>query len=377
MDTNHIYSTLNSITAQALGSTAPAAVDSGSFISLGKAVLSSTVNTSAWLNTLAQRIFDTIISERAYRNKLSDMILTGSQFGAILQKIKIAMPEAEEDPSWTLTDGQSVDPWKVHKENVKQSLFVQRSPYLLEVTYPIYQLREAFLSEEAMARYLSAKTQETRNKLELIAEGMAKMTIATAAALNHGTSREVNLLAGFNRLTGMSYLKADIYNTPEVADQFLRYAVKTINSYSDYLTEMSVLYNDGTATRHTPKELQRLYMLSDFDRELGAYMQYAAYNDGYVQIGKHESVGFWQSPQARDSINIAANTVEGIAATEFDGLVGILFDRDAMGVYHELEMALTSPVNNRGAYYNVDYHMRRQWLIDTSENIITFVIADA
>lgn len=364
MTTNQIYTVVNEITAQALGSNAMAAVDTSTFISLGNAVLSSSSNTESWLNTLAQRIFRTIVSERAYRNKLADMILTQDEFGAILQKIKISMPTTYADPAWELTDGQSVDMFKVHKESVDQKLFVQRSPYLLEVTYPLFQLREAFLSEAEMGRYLAAKTQEVRNKIETISEGMAKTALATAAALAAGTSREVNLLAAYNQLTGVPITFDDAMHN----EAFLRYAAQRINSYSDYLTEMSTLYNAGGLERHTPKELQRLYMVSDFDQAMKAQMQYAAFNPSMVEIGKHEGVGFWQSPSDRFAVNVTFNGT----SYDVDGVLGILFDRDALGVYHDMEMVLTTPVNATGAYYNTDYHMRRQWLIDQGENIIIF-----
>ena len=364
MDTNQIYQVVNSITAQALGSAAISAVDTSTFISVGDAVLSSGSNTEAWLNVLAQRIFRTIVSERAYRNKLSDMILTQDEFGAILQKIKIGMPTTYADPAWELTDGQSVDMYTVRKEAVNQKLFVQRSPYLLEITYPIFQLKEAFLSADAMGRYLAAKTQEVRNKIELIAEDMAKTTLATGAALALGTAREVNLLADYIQLTQVAITFDDAMHN----EGFLRYAAMRINSYSDYLTEMSTLYNAGGLERHTPKDMQRLYMVSDFDQAMRTQMQYAAYNPSMVEIGKHEAVGFWQNPSDRYALNI---TFKGTRYTA-DGVLGVLFDRDALGVYHDMEMVLTTPVNSKGAYYNTHYHMRRQWLVDPGENLIVF-----
>ena len=106
MTTEQIYTVVNGAAAQALGTGAIAAVDTASFVSLGNSVLSSSVNTEAFLNTLAQRIGRTIISYREYKNKFRDMVLNDFEYGAILQKIKVAMPSAEEDESYGLTDGQ-------------------------------------------------------------------------------------------------------------------------------------------------------------------------------------------------------------------------------------------------------------------------------
>ena len=89
MTTEQIYTVVNGAAAQALGTGAIAAVDTASFVSLGNSVLSSSVNTEAFLNTLAQRIGRTIISYREYKNKFRDMVLNDFEYGAILQKIKV------------------------------------------------------------------------------------------------------------------------------------------------------------------------------------------------------------------------------------------------------------------------------------------------
>ena len=94
MNTNQIYGILNDVVAQGLGQTALATVNEQNLIALGDAVLSSTTNTEAFLNTLVQRIGRTIIRYRKYENKLRGMILDDMEYGAIVQKIRIA---------WTIT----------------------------------------------------------------------------------------------------------------------------------------------------------------------------------------------------------------------------------------------------------------------------------
>ena len=95
MDTNQIYAIVNEVNAEAFGSTDIDVVDAQGLVALGDAVLSSTGNTEAFLNTLVQRIGKTIISFRQYRNKLADMVVDDFEYGAILQKIRVHLTEAE------------------------------------------------------------------------------------------------------------------------------------------------------------------------------------------------------------------------------------------------------------------------------------------
>ena len=200
MTTEQIYTVVNGAAAQALGTGAIAAVDTASFVSLGNSVLSSSVNTEAFLNTLAQRIGRTIISYREYKNKFRDMVLSDFEYGAILQKIKVAMPSAEEDESYDLTDGQSVDHYKVSKPVVTQKLFVTRSPYQFKITIQREHLKEAFTSESAMGGFIAAIFGEVRNAIEFALENLGRGCYANYIAVVGGTAREIKLVTEFNDL---------------------------------------------------------------------------------------------------------------------------------------------------------------------------------
>ena len=68
MTTEQIYALVNEVNDEAFGSSALTVADTSSLISLGNTVLSSSTNTEAFLNTLAQRIGRTILRFRDYRN---------------------------------------------------------------------------------------------------------------------------------------------------------------------------------------------------------------------------------------------------------------------------------------------------------------------
>ena len=353
MDTNQVYAIVNGVVSQALGSTALTAVDASGLVSLGNAVISSQSNTEAFLNTLVQRIGRTIISYRKYTNKLGDMVLTDFEWGAILQKIKVRMPEAVEDDAYELTDGQSVDHYIVKKPSVDQKLFVARNPYSIYITISRKLLKEAFLSEAAMAGFLSAVFGEVQNKIELSFENLGRTCMANYIAEIAGTAREIKLITRYNAIATQDVTAENAL----IDGNFLRYAAGVIKQYSKRFTDMSTLYNDGTETRHTPLEDQRLRI-----------------HDKFVSLrGTYTSVNFWQAAQTPGSVNVKRAS-DG-AATSVANIVAILHDRDAMGLYKEEEDVLTTPVNARGMYYNTFWHLQRNYLNDLSENCVIFTLS--
>lgn len=366
MNTTQIYQLVNAVNEQAFGSQAIAVNDLQGLISLGNTVLSSSVNTEAFLNTLAQRIGQTIVRYRSYSNKLRDMVLTDFEFGAILQKLYVHMPDAEADPMYSLTDGQAIDHYTVKKPVVDQKLFVTRTPYMFMVTIQRQTLKEAFLSEAGMGALISAIYGQVRNKIEATLENLGRMTIAAGVA---ESSNEVKLVTEYNGASGQSVTAA----TALTNEGFLRYAIRRIKETMDDLTDMSVLHNDGSIETFTPYEDQRIRIISKLERALETSVEWAAFNEQYVKLTGYTKLNFWQSEQTPYAISVDRPS-DGDAVS-IDNLVAVIHDRDALGIYQEYEEILTTPLNAKGNYFNQFWHRKDARLVDTSENLVYFTLS--
>ena len=371
MTTDQIYALVNEVNAEAFGSNALSAVDTTSLIALGNTVLSSSTNTEAFLNTLAQRIGRTILRFREYRNKLGDMVLNDFEYGAILQKIKVVMPQAEADDMYNLTDGQSLDHYEVAKPVVDQKLFVTRTPYQFHITIQRETLKEAFLSENSMGSFIGVVFGEVRNALEVSLENLSRVTLATAIAETAGTGRLIDLVSEYNSLYNPSPA-LDQDTAPNNPD-FMRYAISRINSVIDGMQDMSVLYNDGSFETFTPKEDMRVKVISSFMRRLETVVEYAAFHDQFVRPDIDvTTINYWQSAQSPMDVNIVRPSDNDSVSR--GNVIALIHDRDAMGVYKIDEDVLTTPVNARGAYYNTYWHEKQLRFIDKSENFVAFTL---
>lgn len=376
MNTNQIYDIVNDVVAQGIGSTAVAVVDEQGLISLGREVLSSSANTEAFLNTLIQRIGRTIVRFRKYQNKLAGMLLDDFEYGAIVQKMRVAMPDAEEDESFGLVDGQSVDHYKIAKPEVQQKLFVTRTPYQYKVTIQRKHLKEAFLSESAMGQFIAAIFGEVRNAIDLGLERLARNAINNMIAecfTSAGAAGRtvVNLGTLYRGLVADAPATAEgLMNDPD----FLRFAVSTINSRIDSLEEMSELNTpDATALpTFTPRDRMHVYIMSPFKRRLETVVQYAAFNEGLVDIGGNDTLTYLQGQQTPLAINVKRASDGSTIAV--DNIVGLLYDRDACGAYKWDEEVSTTPLNSAGLYYNTYYHLQQLWFNDLSENFVVFTL---
>lgn len=371
MEVEQIYDVVNSVVKQALGTTELTVVDNQGIIALGNTVLSSSTNTDNFINTLVQRIGKTIISYREYRSTFDDLVVDNFTYGAILQKIKINMPEAEPDESYGLTDGTPVDMYKVKKPKVIQKLFTSETPYQIKITIQEVHLEEAFLGETQMGGFIQAIFGEVQNKIELALEELGRNCINNyIAEIIDTPTRAINLLKEYNTLKGTSLTVKDSYFDGD----FLRFAVGYMKKISKKMKSMSTMYNDGSVERHTPIDLQKLYILTDWQEQFETVVQYAAFNDEYVKLKGFKEIAFLQSAKTPTSIKIKRSS-DGSEKT-VDNVIGMLFDREALGILKKSQRTSTTPFNSAGLYYNTFWHMKDLYFNDLSENFVLFYVKD-
>ena len=374
MDTNQIYSIVNAVAQETMGESAIVATDTASLVAMGNAILSSSTNTECFIDTLVQRIGRTMISYRPYKSKLGLLAVSDMTMGAIMQKIKVKMPTAVEDVTTQLIDGQAIDHYIISKPQATQKLFVKRTPYTFFITVQKKWLREAFTSEVAMGSFISAIYGEVENALELSQENLARLCMANfMATISTDTNRVVNLVSAYNTSSGRSVPTGE---DALIDEQFLRYALGRMNNIAKKMETMSVLYNDGTETRHTPAADQRFVSIVDFQTALETQVQWAAFNERYVQKQNGIEVPYWQAAKSPFDIDlvIEGDDPEQGESTTLSNIVGFIHDRDALGTYRKEVEVATTPLNARGLYTNQFWHMNDLYFNDITENGVIFTL---
>lgn len=385
-----IFGIVNEVAAQAMGSKTMAVVDNSGLVALGNTVLGSNDTKNNFINALTDRIGRTIVSFRAYHSHFPDFERDSIEWGNILQKLKIGMPNAEEDQSYNLADGTSVDMYKINKAKVNQLLFSTETPWQTHITVHLDELEKAFVDYSAMGAFISGMFGEVQNRIELAMENLSIDCVNNYMAEMikrkvQRPTRVINLVTEYNTAMGLETANAlkpqDALNTPA----FLEYVVRRINTISSTMEYMnSGMYNDTAFaggdtqndiySRHTPKSEQRMMLYIELVNSLKTNVNSKAFNMKEVAIDiPFKTVPFWQSIKTPDGINV--KPASGGTAIVQSSVMGILFDREAMGTFKKKYSSLTSPINAAGKYYNVFYHMIEMYYNDLTENAVVFLLA--
>lgn len=376
IEVNQIYNLCNQIFQQMTGRTDIEAVDSASLVAMGNEV-SNLGKNDLWLNTLARRIGLTIDSYRVYRNRFSDLYRTQVEWGALVQKLTVEMPDAVADDMYKVgqMNGQALDHYIINNPKAKQKIFDKETPYSFFITMQEKMLTEAFLNAGAMSSFVNQVFGKVQNKIEVVLEDLARVALVNMMC-NLSTKQEIKLVTLYNSKTGSTLNPQTALFDPA----FMRFAIGMMNNIASKLETMSVLFNTDGYDRFTPKSEQRFYVLADFITQLETVVQYAAFNPQYVNKSVDIAVPYWQGVKEGDDINDIAvlSKVIGKVDSEVDktieNVVGVLFDREAIGTFRQEEKVLTTPVNARGAYYNTFWHEKQMWFNDMSENAVIFTL---
>lgn len=384
-----IYSIVNEVAQQAMGAKAIAVIDNTGLIALGNTVLGSSDTVNNFINALTDRIGRTIVSFRAYHSHFPDFERDSIEWGNILQKVKVGMPDAEEDQSYNLVDGKSVDQYKINKAKVNQLLFTTETPWQTHITVHLDELEKAFVDSTSMGTFISGMFGEVQNRIELAMENLSMDCVNNYIAEIYSRredagskNRTFKLLTLYNDATGVDHTTEPLKALDD--EEFLKFTVRLINRISstmEYMTtgRFNTTANDGDATnttvytRHTPKSEQKMMLFIDLVNALKTNINSKAFNMEQVAIDiPFMTVPFWQAIDTPAGIHINKSASNAVATVP--NVMGILYDREAMGTYKKQYKSLTSPVNAAGRYYNVFYHMRTLFFNDLTENAVIFVL---
>lgn len=396
MEVKKIYTLINSVSGEVLGKADIVTEDLTGIVDLGKEVFNQNA-VDNYVKSLVNHIGKVIFVNRPYAGKVPSVLMDAWEFGSVLEKISADVPEAEENNTWNLTDGQSYDQDVFHKPTVTAKFFNSKVTFEVPVSITERQVKESFSNAAQLNGFISMIYAAVEKSMTIKADALIMRTInnmiaetvladaqafgATAAGDMAGadlasasTARCVNLLKLYNDKTGAStkLTAAKAITDPD----FIRFASYVMGTYADRLQSISTVFNVGGKERFTPKDMLHVVLLSDFAKAAQTYLYSDTFNRGDVLLPQAETVPFWQGSgqnyefASTGNINIKES---GGKAVEISGVLGVMFDRDALGVCN-LDRRVTTNYNAKAEFFNNYYKFDAGYFNDTNENFVVFFI---
>lgn len=371
---------LNAVHSQVTGKTQLAPADVSEFISVAQKTLK--MGYDPVLNAISQVVGRTIFSMRPYSAKFGGIQADAQKWGSITRKLVLADKPLEDNQAFNLVDGQSIDMYAVNKPQALQVNFYGALEYSKSFTIFRSQLDNAFKGPDEFGRFMTMVTQNALDMIEQTKESCARLTIdnfiAGKIAANNGV---IHLLTEYNQDVGGSYTATTIKAAANWKD-FVKWVYARIATLTGLMTERSEEYQIKVTgydiNRHTPFENQKVYLFADILNAIDARVLADTYNYKFIEYADVEAVGFWQSIETRDEIQIKPTylqadgtlTTSQNAITQGD-IMGVIFDDEALGYTTFNEFSGVTPMNVRGEYWNQYFnYVIRYWNDFTEKGLV-------
>lgn len=386
MDVKQIYNLVNGITNELLGS-AIVKEDLSNVVDVGTAVFNAN-KVDNYVKALVNHIGRVVFVDRAYSGSVPSVLMDSWEFGSVLEKISCDLPQANANPSWDLQNGQSYDPNIFYKPSVSVKFYNSKTTFEIPLSFTEMQIKESFSNAEQLNGFLTMLYNSVEKSMTIKLDSLIMRTINNmiGETIHHeipesanysttSTIKAVNLLKLYNDSHGTTITADKCLDNPD----FIRYATYIISVYGERITKISSLFNIGGKDRFTPKDVLRCVLLSDFKKASEVFLKSDLYNEQYATLPESDSVPYWQGSGTNYSfsditkihIQLASNNTTEIQMT---GILGVMFDRDALGVSN-LNRRVTTNYNPKAEFYTNFYKFEAGYFNDMNENFVVFFVA--
>lgn len=344
--------------------------------------IGTNVYNTGWVDNFVKSMIDRIgrmvFVDRRTRGFAPDIQRNGWEFGSVLSKTRIKRFEAKANPSWQLTKGQTVNQFEYNPPEASTKYYNIKVAWQIDCSFAEIQVKEAFTSPMEMNRFMSAIEATIGQSLDDQMDALTMRAIngfmAEKIAANEGGV--IDILTPYNTQTSSSLT----LDTMTQQEEWNRYAAYQILLAKDRLKARTSVFNNNEEAGYdtaTPGEYLHFVLHNDIARSIDVYLNAQTFHNDFSDIGAYDVVPMWQASGSNFQREITTQIdiklpSDDSTTVKRNGIIGLMFDRDAIVINNE-NQRVTSSYNANGEYYNNFYKVDTNIIIDMNENGIVFV----
>ena len=387
MDIKQVYEFVNNATQEALGETALLNEDLSNIVDIGNAVFNANAM-DKYVKALVNRIGKTIFVNRVYGGSAPSVLMDGWEYGSVLQKVSTGLPEATVNETWELQDGQSYDPHIFHQpQGVTVKFYNKYVAFEVDMSFTEEQLKCSFLNATELNGFVSMLYTSVENTMTVKIDELIRRTInnmigetiyddyGSAGLETKSGVKAINVLYLYNQTVpeAEKLTVATAMSNPK----FIRFAAYIIKLTYGRMRSMSKLFNIGKQPRFTPKDMAHIVLLEDFASASDVFLQSSTFHNELSALPAAETVPYWQGTGTDfefDNVSKITETTTGGHNVTVSGVLGVAFDRYALGVSNT-ERKVTSQWTPNAEFFTNFYKYKAGFFNDLNENFVVFFMA--
>ena len=384
---NNRHTYINTLYQQVKGAAALAALNTGEQVTSFTTGL--TMYTDPVVTQLSQMVGRTLMAVRPYRDKLRGIELDAREYGWITRKENFIDDPVEENQTFTLTNGGSIDPWKINKPKVIETRSYGGGQITRSRTIYKNQLKGAFQSPAAMDEFFTGVMIHFDAQIAQDREQYKRTALINyMGCLSTYPDRVIHLVSEYNAATGSNLTSTSVFapaNFEGFTQWLYGYVQKLVGlmgnrSYKYHLNPTTAGPIGGYIARQTTPENMRCFFNTGFKADMVARVVSNTFNRDDLRDVNWEAVDFWQSIDTPTSINVTVRPLDtsinedAPVHVNMSNVFGVIMDRDALTVSYLDDYTGNTPYNPAGEYYNVWHNETVKITQDLTENGVLLLL---
>lgn len=385
MEVKQIAELVNGVLSQVSQGTELLTEDLSNLVTVGTTVIDASWKDN-YVRGVTDRIGREVFVNRIYKGRLPNVLKDSWEYGSIKRKIRVkGYPKPQVNESWELKNNASYDPNIFYAPEVAEKFFNSMTSYEIPISITDIQLRESFTTPQNMNAFISMIWSWIENGFTLIYDELIQRTINSFIAdtiyseypsadySSKSGVKAINLLKEYNDEYGENLDANTAYRDPE----FIRFASFRMGTMIKRLGAFTTIYNIEGTEKFTPKEDLHVVLLDDFNEAAKIYLYGDTFHNDFVELEYNDTVPFWQGTgnafnfSSISKINVTSASGHSV---EIGGILGVMFDHEALGVMRMNRRAPTG-YNPRGEFFNYFNKADAEYFNDLAENFVVFFIA--
>ena len=415
MQMEQASSVMTEIYKQVTGSQIAPISNLGDFVTVGTTLLQ--MDRDPLLRALSQAFSRTINGVRPYNETLRGMEVSNEMWGGIVRKLSFLDKKiADFDAGYPINPTLTADPNMI-KDGVSIDMYVQNKPAVVQTNFyggDTYQdwtttydgtLKMAFSSPQELANFWSGVQTNITNKLAQMRENWKRIAICNmiggrlayddAMSDNHGTV--VHLITEYKAQTGNNTITSSNWKSGAEITNFTRWLYGYLNTLVRFMGNRSSKFHTpydyasanqataqgmdasrvGSLMRQSAPQDIRVYLLTDVANQIDSQVMSDTYHNDMLRWVDYDLIDFFQNINDPTTVNVTPTYVNDVGTlvtpeepVENKNVVGIIFDRDAMGISVFDEGIMNTPYNVRMRGFNTFFHETVRYWNDFTENSV-------
>lgn len=272
-----------------------------------------------------------------------------------------------------------------YKPAVSGKAFMKAAAHMIPITTLRDQFFTAFTGWGQMDEFLGGVRVMIENTIEALAQVKAKLLLNAAIVASIVAGNNVRLVTEYNAEFGTSLTRANALGNKD----FIAWAYSRIDEIKGNMSDLTSAYSIESNMSFTSDRNFKLILHKRLPNRARYLLRSSTFNEGLLSIGEYDEINSWQAIREDDGNNFDFETTSAVmvtpdvieyfggtrpeSAVRYDGVIGLAFDRRALGISLKKDDVTQSFTASRKSW-NSFYHTLFQQILDRKFKMVAFTL---